>query len=74
MELNAVHSVSTMSALPVGSVAVSQDYCCNASNLDCTEGNVTLELAGLHGPEGHSKPIAYCKTYKINQLPHMHDL
>ena len=29
-----------------------QDHCRNASNIDCPEGKVTLELAGIPGPEG----------------------
>ena len=32
----------------------SQDYCRNASNINCPEGKVTLELAGVPGPEGPS--------------------
>ena len=32
--------------------SVAQDYCRNASNIDCPEGKVTLELAGVPGPEG----------------------
>ena len=27
-------------------------HCHNASNIDCPEGKVTLELAGVPGPEG----------------------
>ena len=35
-------------------LVVSQDYCRNASNIDCPEGKVTLELAGVPGPQGPS--------------------
>ena len=33
-------------------LAASHDYCHNASNLDCPGGKVTLELAGIPGPQG----------------------
>ena len=33
-------------------LAASRDYCHNASNLDCPGGKVTLELAGVPGPQG----------------------
>ena len=33
-------------------LAASHDYCHNASNLDCPGGKVTLELAGVPGPQG----------------------
>ena len=33
-------------------LALAQDYCRNASNIDCPEGKVTLELVGVPGPEG----------------------
>ena len=33
-------------------LAVAQDYCRNASNIGCPGGKVTLELAGIPGPEG----------------------
>ena len=33
-------------------LAVTRDYCRNASNIDCPGGKVTLELAGVPGPEG----------------------
>ena len=33
-------------------LVVSQDCCRNASNINCPEGKVTLELVGVPGPEG----------------------
>ena len=35
-------------------LAFAQDYCRNASNIDCPEGKVTLEMAGVPGPQGPS--------------------
>ena len=33
-------------------LAVSREYCHNASNIDYSEGRITLELAGVLGPQG----------------------